>query len=138
MVMRPPEFGYKIRYEDLWRIYDLMDRFPELKFGLRFVNFERYPDRRIRFRVVDWGLYRVFARTRIKPEGDYYAVLRAWLHPAFVTRGVEYLDFMQKTLIWRILAYLTRPNYRNLVFTITQISPPPRPDFTIEVERVLM
>jgi len=59
--------------------------------------------------------------------------LRIWIPRREKPIGPDYWDITSQTLIYQILPYLERPDYRTRTFRITKHGVAPRARFTLEV-----
>jgi len=131
-----PRIGIKIRYEDIPKLFQIWDRIPFVQFGFKFANFDRYPNRTIRFRPVDWELLRTIIRPRHAPHGKEVLVLRVHIAPEYCVYPPCYIDFAESTLIWQLLPILTRPDYSRFEIEIQQVAPPPLPAFIVKTRPI--
>ena len=89
----------------------------------------------ITLRVRDWrlGVMRIRPRTIPGAGEKIIKVLRLYLPREVKPVGPDYYDITSQTLIYQLLPFLERPDFRTKTFKITAYGVAPRKRFTVEV-----
>jgi len=91
----------------------------------------------VTLRVLDWrlGMMVIHPRTQPGVTEKRIKVLRLYVPREIKPVGPDYWDITSQTLIYQLLPYLQRPDFRALVFKITAHGVAPRKRFSVEVTR---